>query len=95
VLAAQVELGGWPKRSRRWQRSNRRRISLVTPGMVMITGRHAMLATVRGGLGVLRLAERVLESGRRAGLADTADLYGALRGMVLLEQGKHSRRRPS
>jgi hypothetical protein len=55
--------------------------------MVMITGRHAMLATVRGGLGVLRLAERVLESGRRAGLADTADLYGALRGMVLLEQG--------
>lgn len=56
--------------------------------LVMVTARHAMLATVRGRFGeALRLAEQVLESGRRAGLADTADLYGGLRGMVLLEQG--------
>ena len=56
--------------------------------LVMVTARHAMLATVRGRFGeTLRLAERVLESGRRAGLADTADLYGSLRGMALMEQG--------
>ena len=56
--------------------------------LVMVTARHAMLAAMRGRFGEsLRLAERVLESGRRAGLADTTDLYGAVRAMVLLEQG--------
>jgi hypothetical protein len=56
--------------------------------LVMVTARHAMLATLRGRFGeTLRLAEQVLESGRRAGLADTADLYGNLRAMVLLERG--------
>jgi hypothetical protein len=56
--------------------------------LVMVTARHAMLATLRGRFGeALRLAEQVLESGRRAGLADTTDLYGTVRGMVLLEQG--------
>ncbi|MDR2988779.1 MAG: ATP-binding protein, partial [Nocardiopsaceae bacterium] len=57
-------------------------------GLVMVTARHAMLATVRGRFGeALRLAEEVLEAGRRAGLADTVDLYGSVRGMVMLEQG--------
>jgi hypothetical protein len=47
-----------------------------------------MLATVRGRFGeTLRLAEQVLESGRRSGLADTTDLYGSVRAMVLMEQG--------
>ena len=56
--------------------------------LVMVTARHAMLATLRGRFGeALRLAERVLESGRRAGLADTTDLYSAVRGMVVQEQG--------
>ncbi len=56
--------------------------------LVMVTARHGMLAGLRGRFSeTLRLAERVHESGRRAGLADTADLYAALRGMVLLEQG--------
>ncbi len=56
--------------------------------LVMVTARHAMLASLRGRFGeTLRLAERVLDSGRAAGLPDTADLYAALRGMVLLEQG--------
>jgi tetratricopeptide (TPR) repeat protein len=56
--------------------------------LVMVTARHAMLATLRGRFGeALRLAERVLESGRRAGLADTTDLYAAVRGMVVQEQG--------
>ncbi len=56
--------------------------------LVMVTARHAMLATVRGRFGeALRLAARVLESGRRAGLADTADLYSSVRGMVVQEQG--------
>jgi tetratricopeptide (TPR) repeat protein len=58
------------------------------PALVMVTARHSMLATLRGRFDeALRLAERVLESGRRAGLADTTDLYGAVRGMVLMERG--------
>ena len=56
--------------------------------LVMVTARHAMLATLRGRFGeALRIAERVLESGRRAGLADATDLYSAVRGMVVQEQG--------
>jgi len=56
--------------------------------LVMVTARHSMLATLRGRFDeALRLAERVLESGRRAGLADTMDLYGAVRGMVVMERG--------
>ena len=54
----------------------------------MVTARHAMLAALRGRFGeALRIAERVLESGRRAGLADATDLYSAVRGMVVQEQG--------
>jgi len=56
--------------------------------LVMVAARHAMLATVRGRFSeAVRLAEQVLESGRRAGLADATDLYGAVRGMVIQEQG--------
>ena len=56
--------------------------------LVMATARHAMLAALRGRFGeALRIAERVLESGRRAGLADATDLYNAVRGMVVQEQG--------
>ena len=56
--------------------------------MVMVTARHAMLATLRGRFGdALRLAEQVRESGNRIGLADTSALVGLLYGMVSIEQG--------
>lgn len=56
--------------------------------LVMVTARHAMLATVRGRYGeALRLAGQVQESGTRLGLADTAPLVAQLHGMVLIEQG--------
>ena len=56
--------------------------------MVMVTARHAMLATLRGRFGdALRLAEQVEQAGNRIGLADTPALVGTLRGMVLNERG--------
>jgi len=56
--------------------------------IVMVTARHAMLATLRGRFGdALRLAEQVLQAGNRIGLADTPALASLLRGMVLNEQG--------
>ena len=56
--------------------------------MVMVTARHAMLATLRGRFGdALRLAEQVLQAGNRIGLGDTFALVSMLRGMVTNEQG--------
>ena len=56
--------------------------------IVMVTARHAMLATLRGRFGdALRLAEQVLQAGNRIGLADTPALASLLRGVVLNEQG--------
>jgi tetratricopeptide (TPR) repeat protein len=56
--------------------------------MVMVTARHAMLATLRGRFGdALRLAEQVLQAGNRVGLGDTPALVSMLRGVVINEQG--------
>src|SRR5262249_46237885 len=56
--------------------------------IVMVTARHAMLATLRGRFrDALLLAEQVQEAGNRIGLADTPALASLLRGMVLNEQG--------
>ena len=58
------------------------------PAMVMVTARHAMLATMRGRFGeALRLAEHVLASGSRIGLADTGALFATLRAVIIFEQG--------
>jgi len=60
--------------------------------LVMVTARHAMLATLRGRYGeALRLAALVLQAGNRIGFADTSALVSLLRGMVLVEQGPPER----
>jgi hypothetical protein len=57
------------------------------PGAVMATACHAMLDILRGRFEEAeRLAVEVAEAGRRAGVADTERLAGALRGQVAAER---------
>jgi tetratricopeptide (TPR) repeat protein len=54
---------------------------------VMATARHAMLAVLRGRFEEAEgLAGRVTEAGRRAGVADTEQLAGTLRGSIAAER---------
>jgi hypothetical protein len=55
---------------------------------VMVTARHAMLATLRGRYEPARnLADKVLTDGRACALADTEALVATIRGMVLIDTG--------
>ena len=56
-------------------------------GLAMATARHGMLAALRGQFDdTLRLAQDVVDLGRRSGLADTDRLAGTLRGLVMVER---------
>jgi hypothetical protein len=56
--------------------------------VVMATARHAMLATFRGRFGeAAQLIEQVAAEGRRAGLADTERLVGALHAEIAFYRG--------
>ena len=55
---------------------------------VMVTARHAMLATMRGRFDEAgHLIEEVESTGRRLGVADTDRLVGTLRGAILFHRG--------
>src|SRR5690242_3613261 len=60
--------------------------------MVMVTARHAMLATLRGRFGdALRLAGQVPQAGNRIGLADTPALGPATPMTRVAEQWARDR----
>jgi hypothetical protein len=55
---------------------------------VMVTARHAMLASLRGRYDQARdLADQVETAGRAAGLADTEALVATIHGMIMLDTG--------
>ncbi|WP_153414615.1 hypothetical protein [Nocardia macrotermitis] len=59
-----------------------------TAGLVMVTARQAMLATIRGRFEEAEaLTEQVTARGHRAGLADTDRLVASLRGHMALLRG--------